>query len=138
MKTDSIFVGDIRVCTKYIEHKMFTTETYMSDICFGSESFGHIEIEDELYKEGAILVKTKNGGYVDLDNLNLQLQLYMTTMSKNEAFYLSSYPRKLIMMTSAYYQDSLFVDTQTLKPYKVIQPEAKKNVSVKKLRTFRR
>jgi hypothetical protein len=134
MKTDSIFVGDIRVCTKYDTHTILTTETYIGDTCIGSDSFGHIEKEDELYKKGAILLKTKNGGYVDLDNLNMQLQLYMAIMSKNEAFYPSSYPQNLIMMTSASYQGSLFVDTQTLKPYKEIQSEAKNNITIKQLR----
>ena len=70
MKTDQIFIGDIRKCTKYETHTTFSSSTYIGDQCIGCDSFGYIDKDDELYKENAVLIKIKNGGYVDLERFN--------------------------------------------------------------------
>ena len=69
MKTDKIFWGNIRKCTKYEVHKVFTCSEYINDQCIGSDSFGYVERDDELYKEYAILIKLENGSFVDLEIL---------------------------------------------------------------------
>ena len=70
MKPDKVFIGNIKRCTKYISHSRFTGNVFIGEECVSLNSFGYIESEDELYKENAVLVKTKNGGYIDLENFN--------------------------------------------------------------------
>ena len=70
MKPDKVFIGNIKRCTKYISHSRFTGNVFIGEECVNLSSFGYIESEDELYKENAVLVKTKNGGYIDLENFN--------------------------------------------------------------------
>ena len=65
MKPDKVFIGNIKRCTKYISHSRFTGNVFIGEECVSLNSFGYIESEDELYKENAVLVKTKNGGYID-------------------------------------------------------------------------
>ncbi len=64
MKTDQIFVGNIRKSIKYETHNAFSSSMYVGDQCIACSSFGHINTDDELFKENAVLIKIKNGGYV--------------------------------------------------------------------------
>ncbi len=70
IKTDQIFIGNINKRTKYIDHTTFSSEIFIGDQCISYDSFGYIEKEDKIYKEKAVLIKLKNGGCVDLENLN--------------------------------------------------------------------
>ena len=60
MKTDQIFIGDIRKCTKYNTHTTFSSSMYIGDQCIGCDSFGYVDEDDELYKENAVLIITHN------------------------------------------------------------------------------
>ena len=135
MKTNSIFIGDIYVCVKRVEHSLFDSQDINAAIFMGSDSIGHIEEEVALFKKNAILIKTKNGGYVDLAKLDLELLLYISTMSKGESFYPSSYPQKLVMMNSPCGQGSFSIDESSLRPYNEVQNVVEKNISIKKLKT---
>jgi hypothetical protein len=114
MKTDQIFIGNINRCTKYVNHTTFSSGTFIGDECICSDSFGYIEKEDELYKENAILIKLKNGGFVDLENLNSILDhLKVLNTTTKDGFYLGG----IIMSTHAHCKDSIFVDSKSLVPY---------------------
>ncbi len=114
MKTDQIFIGNIRKCTKYEIHITFSSSTCIDDQCIGYDSFGHIEEEDELYKENAVLIKIENGGYVDLERFNSILDYIGIYRNLTKDGYRLG---GLMMSTSAHCIDSLFVDEKSLKPY---------------------
>ena len=129
MKADRVFVGDIKKCTKYEEHTLFSSEIFIGEDCIGGDSFGHIETDSELYKKDAILIQFKNGGYVDLDNLKTfidYLKVY-GDITKN-----GFYEGGLIMSTSPRCIDSLFVDSESVKPYK--NKQNKDKISARQLR----
>lgn len=125
MKTDQIFIGDIRRCTKYEKH--ITLSSMTANVI--RESFGYIEEDDELYKENAILIKIKNGGYVDLERFNSILDYIKIhkDITKN-GYRLGG----LMMSTSAHCLDSLFVDEESLKPYYTAKQTS--NLSVHQLK----
>lgn len=101
MEEERYFIGNIKKCTKLGAHKTF--EMVTEGI---TDSFGYIEIEDELYKENAILLKTKEG-YIDLDNLTT---LYNIKKNRNK--------KNILMPTYPIYIGCLFIDEKSLKPYK--------------------
>lgn len=101
MEEERYFIGNIKKCTKLKTHKTF--EMVTEGI---TDSFGYIEIEDELYKENAILLKTKEG-YIDLDNLTT---LYNIKKNRNK--------KNILMPTYPIYIGCLFIDEKSLKPYK--------------------
>ena len=130
MKTDQIFIGNINKCTKYINHTTFSSGTFIGDTCICSDSFGYIEKEDEIYKENAILIKLKNGGYVDLENLNsIFNHLEVLTKTTRDGFYLGG----IIMSTSAHCEDSIFVDSKSLVPY-YAENKNNSNISARQLK----
>ncbi len=130
MKTDQIFIGDIRKCTKYETHTTFSSETYFGNQCIACDSFGYIDSDDELYKENAILIKIENGGYVDLDCFKSFLDYFKIYQDiTKEGYRLGG----LMMSTKAHCINSLFVDKESLKPYYVDKQQTK-NISVHKLK----
>lgn len=129
MRVDRVFIGDIKKCTKYEEHNIFTSKTYIDGDCIDCDSFGHIKTESELYKKDAILLYVKDGGYVDLDNLKtlfdyIKVSNYIT----KDGCYFGG----LIMTTSPYQCDSLFVDYDSIRPYK--NKNNKETISARQLR----
>lgn len=114
MKTEQIYVGNIRKCTKYETHTTFSNRTYIGDQCIGCDSFEYIDSDDELYKENAVLIKIKNGGYVDLERINSILDYIRIYRDITKDGYRLG---GLMMSTSAHSKDSLFVDKKPLKPY---------------------
>lgn len=131
MKKDKIYIGNIRRCTKYESHKTVVTSANINNECIGSSGFGYTDSEDEMYKENAILIKTKNGGYVDLDNLNNFLDyLKVKNNTTKNGIRLDG----LIMSTSADYLNCLFVDEGTLKPYYKNQNSDISIIELKKIR----
>ena len=128
MKADRVFVGDIKKCTKYEEHTLFSSEIFIGEDCIGGDSFGHIVAECELYKENAVLIEF-NGGYVDLDNLRSFIDYIKVygDITKN-----GFYEGGLIMSTSPSCIDSIFVDSESLKPYK--NKQNKDKISARQLR----
>ena len=140
MKPDKVFIGNIKRCTKYISHSRFTGNVFIGEECVNLSSFGYIESEDELYKENAVLVKTKNGGYIDLENFNSildYLKIYKDDVQRDYNLW------KTIMPTHSRGSNSLFVDENSLKPYfnsedkkeeiSIYQLEEDKKVQIKKL-----
>lgn len=114
MKSEQIFIGDIRKCTKYETNNTFSSGMYIGNQCIDCTSFGYIDTDDEIYKENAVLIKLKNGSYVDLERLNSVLdyiRIYRDMTS--DGYYLGG----IMMSTSAYGMDSLFVDEKSLTPY---------------------
>jgi len=134
MKTNSIFIGDIYVCVKRDEISLFDSQDINANILMGADFIGHIEEKNELYKENAILIKTKKGGFVDFDNMDLNLSFSLATMSNRSVFYPQSYPDCLIMHTWASCIGSLFVDEKTLRPYSEVQTAVDEKISIRKLR----
>lgn len=130
MKTDQIFIGNIRKCTKYKMHTTLISSLFIGDQCVGSDSFGHIETDDELYKENAVLIKIKNGGYVDLERFNSILDYIKIYRSITKNGYRLD---GLMMSTSAHCIDSLFVDEKSLKPYYSNKSQIN-NISVRQLK----
>lgn len=133
MKKGQIFIGDIRKCTKYDTHTTFSSNCYIGDQCIGCDSFGYIEVEDELYKENAILIKIENGGYVDLERFNSILDYIKIhhDLTKN-GYRLGG----LMMSERAHCIDSLFVDEKSLKPYYADEIQ-NNNVSIRQLKKIK-
>lgn len=130
MKSDQVFIGNIRRCTKYEENIALSCKTYIDGQLIGCERFGSIEEDDELYKENAILIRVKNGGYVDLERFDSILDyIRLYRLYTKNGFRLGG----LIMSTSAYRLDDLFVDEKTLKPYYQTNEEVK-DTSILKLK----
>lgn len=130
MKPDKIFIGNIKRCTKYISHSRFTGNVFIGEECVNLSSFGYIESEDELYKENAVLVKTKNGGYIDLENFNSildYLKIYKDDVQRDYNLW------KTIMPTHSRGNNSLFVDENSLKPY-FNSEDKKEEISIYQLR----
>jgi hypothetical protein len=113
MNSERVFIGNIRKCTKYDMISTFKSETLIDGQPITSDSFGHIEKEDSLYKEGAILIKTNNGGYIDLTNVKSIDEVLLPIMSKKSSFTTNS----RIMTTHPFAKGQLFVDEETLRPY---------------------
>lgn len=114
MRQKQVFIGNIKKCTKYINHSRFNEIVYIGDKCINLNSFGYVETEDEVYKENVLLVKIKNGGYIDLENFNSILdyiKIYKDNLKEGYALWktiIPAYPREI---------NSLFVDEKSLKPY---------------------
>lgn len=111
MDKNQIFIGTIRKCTQYEMHPMFENRTYFGDQCIGFDCLGYTTTSDEVYKENAILIKLKNGFYVDLNQLDSILDCIK--IYRPDRYRLGG----LAMSTSADHVGSLFVDTDSLKPY---------------------
>lgn len=129
MKSSQIFIGNIKKCTKYQTFVAFSGNTYINDQCTGCDQFGYIETNDEIYKENAILIKIGNSGYVDLERLHSILDYIKIHQDIKNGYHLGG----LIMPTSAYHIDSLFVDRKSLKPYYSDKQQVN-NVSVLQLK----
>lgn len=130
MKPEKFFVGDIKECTKYENHSTFNSQLYVGDVCIGGDSFGYVKVEDDIYKKDAVLLKVCEGGYVDIENLNSVLD-YLKVYKKitKDGFYLGN----IIMSTSAHCEGSLFVDSETIRPY-FENPKEIGNISVRRLK----
>ena len=50
MKSDRVFIGNIKKCTKYEKQPLFSFGTYVGVDCIGCDCFGHTIVESELYK----------------------------------------------------------------------------------------
>ena len=129
MKPEQIFVGDIRKCTKYEIHNFFCCETSINGTSIGRDGFGRVKIEHESFKDDAILIKIKNGGYVDLERLESVLDYIKIYKDiKKDGYKLGN----LMMPGFSYRLDCLFVDESSLKPY--YSEKQTKNISVRQLK----
>ena len=116
MSSNDIFIGDIRKCTAYIGGSL----VYASD-----NGYSGFELNSVIYKKNAILYKTKNGRYVDIDMINSIFDSFI--IKRHE----SIGKLGLLMPTSAYGENTLYIDKKTLKPY---YRDEKVDFSVKQLK----
>lgn len=130
MKTDQIFIGNIKKCTKYEPHAVFCSSTYINGKRIVSDFFGGIESEDEIYKENAVLLKIKNGGYVDLERFNSILDYIRIYKDIDKDGYRLG---GLMMSTTPLWVNCLFVDENSLKPY-YDDKQQSSNISVHQLK----
>ena len=123
MKIENIYIGDIKKCTKYEEHNMIISN-------FGGivTGFGGINTEGELYKKDVVLIKLKNGGYVDIDRYNTIFDKLKLTMNGNRL-------GELVMSRFASHEGSLYVDN--LEPYYSDKPQINKSL-VKQIKRNRK
>lgn len=93
-------------------------------------AFGHIETEAKVYKENAVLVRIKDNAYVDIEGLSLLdiVHLYLENEKriKNNELCMPSLP-------SGLYEEQLYVDSNSLKPY-VTTDKKQKNISLMKIK----
>lgn len=129
MKPEQIFIGNIKKCTQYEEHTAFSSNTKIGSQCICEESFGYIIQDSEIFKENAILIKVKNGGYVDLENLNSILDHIKIWKDTSKYGYRLN---GLMMSTLPDDINDLFVDSKSLKPY--YTKEQPKSISTRQLK----
>ena len=116
MSSDDLFIGNIKKCTQYVGEKLQAN---------GNLYFDGFEIASEVYKENAILYKTKSGRYVDIENINSILDsLKIMRLDAIQKF-------GFIMPTIAYEEGCLYVDKSTIKPFYL---ETRNDISIKKLK----
>ena len=130
MKTDLIYIGDIMVCTKYETTCNIDQNNFRRALWQNKLMNKNVEIESKVYKHNAVLIKTKNNGFVDFDKLDLLLNIKLVTMSKDEPFYVDSF----IIGTSAFYENDLFIDEESLRPITGIRS---KNIAKRQLMKIR-
>ncbi len=98
MKEDRIFFGNINQCTCYTRIKKQVNPKVEID---------YILKKSELYKEKVLLMKAKNGLFVEIEGLNIcELALV----------YNASIGKKL-MKTDPNHENDLYIDEKSLQPY---------------------
>lgn len=104
MKSDQIFVADLRKCT----------DLHFKGIGMDGASVGCISADSELFKKEAILIKIDEGRYVDLEVLDSALDYIkvrcITALDQSRV-------GGLIIPTFTFKSGAIFVDESTLKPY---------------------
>lgn len=104
MKSDQIFVADLRKCT----------DLHFNGIHIDGASVGCISADSEPFKKDAILIKIDDGRYVDLEALDSALDYIkvrcITALCQ-------SCVGSLIIPTFTFKSGAIFVDESTLKPY---------------------
>lgn len=129
MKSDRIFIGNIKKCTVYDEHSTFSSSFYIGDRCITTESYGTIGINSEMIKKNAVLLRLTEGGYVDLESLNSYLDYLKARKDVGrKGFRLG----RLILPDVALGLDYVFVDRHSLKQY-YSDKSKKQKVSVRRL-----
>jgi hypothetical protein len=136
MKTNLVFVGNIRRCVGFTNRptrpEPLYTPRLIPSLPFKEDMY--IDVESEPYKEDAILIKTNNYGYVDVDTLNLPLLIYISTLSQKDPLDPTHKFKKAVMMTFPCKEGALFVERESTKPYKEIFPEVEKEISIGRLK----
>lgn len=131
MKSDSIFVADIKKCTSYDTTNLFCCEEYINGKLVGRSGFGYITHEGEVIKKDAILINLKNGGYVDIDSLNGVVDVVKTLKDMRRRGFVTG---GKIMSTSPSRVGSVYVCTDSLRPYN----SKEKEVSILQLKRDRK
>lgn len=136
MRKNQVYTGDIKKCTSY--------EPYLE--VGGSRTFGYvitgINYQSEIFKKKTILIKLKNGKYVDIDSLNSimdYIKIYKDNLLLNSEIYNMDLYTKLsglLLNTSPSDINSLYVDNNSIKPY--FEEDDKKHISVLKLKKERK
>ena len=116
MEESNLFIGNIKKCTKYETHKIISFS--MAGCC---DSFGYMEIEEELYKEKTILIKTEDNHFIELDNIT---KIYKISKIKKR----NNTLQNIKMTTYPSGEKNLFVDKKSLEPYESIINKAPKAI----------
>lgn len=112
MKLDNIFVGNIKECLNYYPYVMHGDKREVKDFRLGNMIESHIESYTRVYKENALLLRTKNGNYVDLECFESYLDIIKLNLMANtkigfEEFIIKKSPDK---------NNDLFVYENSLTP----------------------
>lgn len=114
IEVEQVYTGNINICTQYDRHNAFENKLIMDQQEISSDHFGYIIRDGKLYKENATLIKIKHGGYIDIDEFKSILDYFDIKRNMEEkGFTLGG----IMMPTSAYGVDTLYVDKDSLKPY---------------------
>ena len=119
MKLKKIYTGTIRKCSAYSLQQL-----YEKSLDTPVSGYSHAHIESKVEKENAILIKIKNGKYVDIDILKTlrdYLNIYFAELSLPS---LSIHPSK---------EGELFVDKDSLAHYSNSK-DYNKQISLKKIK----
>ena len=126
LEIDNVYVGNINKCTKYVTNNLFSSNNFM---------FGSINQEVTPYKKNAILLKVKNGGYVDIQNIKSNidiLKIYRDLLLSPNGFYRTN--NNLMISTRPTKENDLCVDVDSLKPYYIgHNPKEADITSIKRL-----
>lgn len=125
MKNDRFYVGTIKVCTEYVEEPVLVMEDFA-----GVSSFGNIKTKSEVYKENALLVKTRNGLYIDTADLTVLDIAYLYLENKKSITTGEPY---MFSGSRGSYVGNKFVDRESLQPY-VTKEDKSKSTSLLSLR----
>ena len=121
MEENRLFIGNIRRCTKYGKKKKISMNIYIGDYCLNSDYGEYMEIEDELYKEKTILIKTEDNHFIELDNIT---KIYKISKIKKR----NNTLQNIKMTTYPSGEKNLFVDKKSLEPYESIINKAPKAI----------
>ena len=80
MKSEKIFIGNLKKCTKHIMEMAFTCQEYIDGQVIGKSSVGKTITESELYQENIILLKLDKYSYVPLNDIKSSLH-YLIILS---------------------------------------------------------
>lgn len=109
MKNSKLFLGTIMKCTEC------NTIPHLIIEGLGTiDTIGHIETKDEVYKEKAVLVRTKNGLYIDVERLSILDIIYLYFENKKGV---SSDEPYMFKGSHGDFEGELFVDSDSIKPY---------------------
>lgn len=130
IRPDDVFWGDIKKCTKEAT-TIVTKQSYLlDDFEIEANRTQIVPPETEDYKRGAILIKIKDQGFVDLDLLNDSFQTFyhlrkdiQQKEKELKTMIITTYPRK---------KDDLFVNPGSLQAY--YGPDQDFKVRVKQLK----
>lgn len=128
MNYEQFFIGDIRICKNYNRFNADCIDEWIGGpsperlIKNSNGTTDYIDYTDEMYKQDAILIKTKNGKYIDLEDVNSILD-YVSTDCDNKVkkFCL----KNKVMSTLPDESGSLFVDKRSLKSYENVKQKIK-------------
>lgn len=120
MNSNQVFIGNIKKCTKYKTPVPCNCNKYINH---------HDKSESEITKKNAVLIKVVEGGYVDIDSYNSALDYFKVRQSISKK---SLGINELILSTSPYQENCLFIDSSSLRPY--YQKEESKIISLRNLK----
>lgn len=116
MKSEKIFFGDLYIIKRYEVEK----DKEIPDL-------GRIKKESILYKKHAVLLKTFDNQFIDLEQLN-----WLLTLRLNHK--VPFIPKSVLLTTIPLQENQIFVDLSSIKPYL----STKTNVNLKIVRKWQK
>ena len=124
MDSEKIFFGDLYKITKY-DVEIDKESTYEDGRFI--PGLGHIKKENTLYKRHAVLLKTFDNHYIDLEQLN-----WLLTLRINHKIPFT--PKSALLTTIPLEENQIYVDSSSITPYL----SAKTNVNLKIVRKWQK